>query len=64
MFKVGNNSGPKTDFRCLLRCARNHAPFIPKPDLHEWTESDRCICVCLITYKKSTSYLNSFMRYS
>ena len=32
--------------------------------IYEWTESQRCIFVCLTTFKTSTLYLRSFLGHS
>ena len=33
MFKVRNKSALKMYFRCVLRCARDHRPFLVKPPI-------------------------------
>ena len=31
MFKVHDNSAPKMNFRCVMRCVCNRAPVLVKP---------------------------------
>ena len=41
MFKVHDNSAPKMDFRCVLRCASNRASFPAKPETERYTQGNK-----------------------